>query len=590
MIDFKFENLFGITYNSGNILFSKTNNEILFSPVGNKVSMYDIKNGTSETIDVEARSNVQHIDISIKELLIIIDVDGYCILVNLLKKIVIGHFNFRNKVTSLKISPCGGFVCVGVKNGVQIYELPQVLTKQIEPLVLIKSYTALHSDSVKSICWSTDSRFILTAGYDTSLRLLNLFKIENYSPFSFIGHKKKVIMAVFSENNEKLFSISEDGVLFIWKYISEKSKEFKERANFNKKRSMMNLDSQEYVEETENPNEENLEEETREMSLYTEFEKKIYSGRYILEKKQVFTANSKISKAQINLLSNILVIALENGVFSIYDLNSFENLYTLQITDNKINSMSINNNGLWLAFGSRKNEQLLVWEWKSETYVLKNQGHNFDVTSLGISLDSSIIVSGGNDGRIKVWDTKSTTCMTTFQEHTAKVTDIKFPVNKTNMFISSSLDSTVRAFDLVKYVNFRTMTTPEPTKLNCVGIDSTGEIVVAGASDPYSIYVWNLKTGDIVDILSGHKGPISSLVFSLNKDLLLSSSWDKTVRTWSIYSKRGDYEVFEQNSEVLCVELNPDNKEFSATTIRGEIYTWDLENGVLKSKYYVLIK
>lgn len=629
MIDFKFDNLFGITYNSGNIKFSKTSPDILYVPIGNKISINDIKNGTSQTIDVEARSNIHLIDISVKELLIIIDVDGYCILVNLPKRVVIGHFNFHNKANSLSISPCGNLMTVGIKNGVHIYELPKILTKQIEPLVLIKSYTALHTDSVKSLYWSNDSRFILTGSQDNSVRLLNLLKIEGYSPFSFTGHKKKIIMAVFSDDNEKIFSLSSDGVLIIWKYIDEKSDEFKKRNEFlNKKRNAKNLNVQNYneidnvieendennsidnkmeIEESDLISDNNDNEETqiydnekimtevfskdKEFPGYTNFEEKIAKGRYILEKKQQFILkNSKISRAEINTKTNILLIALENGIFSIYNLSSLENIYTLQVTDNKINTLSINNKGLNLAFGSKKNEQLLVWEWKSETYAFKNQGHNFDISALAISGDSSTLVSGGHDGRIKVWETKSTACLCTFNVHSSKITDLKFPLGKGNMFVSSSFDSTVRAYDLVKSICFRTMTTPEPSQLTSVAIDSNGEIVCAGSMDPYSIYVWNLKTGDIVDILSGHSGPISCLSFSNSKDLLVSGSWDKTVRTWSIYSKRGDYEVFEQNSEVLSVDLSPDNKEFSASTIKGEIYTWDLQNGVLKSNlFYELI-
>jgi periodic tryptophan protein 2 len=36
--------------------------------------------------------------------------------------------------------------------------------------------------------------------------------------------------------------------------------------------------------------------------------------------------------------------------------------------------VAVNSTGEWLAFGSAKLGQLLVWEWKSESYVLKQQG------------------------------------------------------------------------------------------------------------------------------------------------------------------------------------------------------------------------
>jgi WD40 repeat protein len=61
--------------------------------------------------------------------------------------------------------------------------------------------------------------------------------------------------------------------------------------------------------------------------------------------------------------------------------------------------------------------------------------------------------------------------------------------------ISASLDGTVRAHDMLRYQNFRTMTTPTPVQLTSLAVDSSGELVCAGALDPFQIFVWSLQTG-----------------------------------------------------------------------------------------------
>lgn len=580
MIDYKFSNVFGITYNSGNIQFSKDSSNVLYSPIGNKISAFDIKFGSATTLDIQTRSNIQFIEISCKGILIATDVDGYSILVNIKKNVIIGYYNFREKVSILKTSLCGNYLGVAIKTGIQIFQLPSNLVRQIEPLVLIKSYNALHSDKVSCISWSKDSRFVLTGSKDMTVRLLNLNKIEDYSPFTFSGHKKKVVNCIFSFDNYRIYSISTDGVFFVWKYVDERTEEFNKRKNHsnnisNIKNLKSNLDND--LDFVNNVNKDANDE-------LSEFEKAISKGRYILEKKQQFLINGKIIRCELNSKTNIIVLSTESGVFSIFDLESLENKYTMQVTDSSLNTIDVSMCGNLIALGSKKTEELLVWEWKSKTYAFKNQGHNFDISCVAMSYDSSIIASGGQDGRIKIWDAYNTSCLFTFVNcHVSKVTDIKFPFNKSNMVVASSLDGTVRAFDLIKFNNFRTMTPPESSQLTSVAVDNNAEIVCAGAMDPYSIYVWNLKSGDIVDILSGHNGPISGLVMSTSKDLLLSSSWDKTVRTWSIYSKSGNFETFEHTSEVLSVDINGDNKEFVSTTLKGEVYTWDIETGCLKS-------
>ena len=101
------------------------------------------------------------------------------------------------------------------------------------------------------------------------------------------------------------------------------------------------------------------------------------------------------------------------------------------------------------------------------------------------------------------------------------------------------MDGTVRAYDLVKYRNFRVMQANKPTQFNCLGVDSSGDIIVAGSTDPFNIYVWSLKTGQLVDILNGHTAPISCLSFSSSGALLVSGSWDKTVRVWDVFERKG---------------------------------------------------
>ena len=59
---------------------------------------------------------------------------------------------------------------------------------------------------------------------------------------------------------------------------------------------------------------------------------------------------------------------------------------------------------------------------------------------------------------------------------------------------------------LIRYRNFRTMTSPTPVQFNCLAVDPAGEVVVAGTLDSFQIYVWSIKTGRLLDILAGHEG------------------------------------------------------------------------------------
>ena len=76
-------------------------------------------------------------------------------------------------------------------------------------------------------------------------------------------------------------------------------------------------------------------------------------------------------------------------------------IHSLKISDQEISSIAINNPGDWIALGCAGLGQLLVWEWQSETYVMKQQGHFDSMSAVAYSPDGSFMATGGQDSKVK---------------------------------------------------------------------------------------------------------------------------------------------------------------------------------------------
>ncbi|KAJ2068823.1 U3 snoRNP protein, partial [Coemansia sp. S142-1] len=285
--------------------------------------------------------------------------------------------------------------------------------------------------------------------------------------------------------------------------------------------------------------------------------------------------SARVQSASFNAATSLLVLGFASGVFGIWEMPEFNKIHSLSISRKKINTVAINPFGEWLAFGSAKLGQLLVWEWKSETYVLKQQGHFYDMACIAYSGDGQYVATGGDDAKLKVWNALTGYCFITFSEHTSAVTAVHF-TKGSQVVLSASLDGTVRAYDLVRYRNFRIFTSPTPVQFNSLAVDPSGEIVCAGCQDTFEIYMWSMQTGKLLDVLSGHVGPISGLVFRPDGLSLASSSWDKTVRVWDVFDRSKIVERLEHNNEVLALAYRPDGKELCASTLDGQIHFWDV--------------
>lgn len=540
--DFKFSNLLGTVYRQGNVQFSHDGN-MLLSPVGNRISVFDLVNNKSFTFAYEHRKNIATFDVNKQgTLLLSVDTDGRAILVNFKTRNVLHHFNFKDKCYSVKFSPDGRYFALAVGRFLQIWKTPDVSQdRQFAPFVRYRVHAG-HFQDITSFTWSHDSRFLLTTSKDLTSRVWSInSEDKELVATTLAGHRDYVLGAYFNSTQEKIYTISKDGAVFTWEYISKAQKE--------------GLD------------EEDLKDED------------LSKLSWRITKKNFFYANqAKVKCCTFHINSNLLIVGFSNGEFRLYEMPEFVMVQQLSMGQNPVNTVSVNNSGEWLAFGSSKLGQLLVYEWQSESYILKQQGH-FDATnSLTYSPDGSRVVTAAEDGKIKVWDVASGFCLATFEEHTSAVTAVQF-AKKGQVLFSASLDGTVRAWDLIRYRNFRVFTATERVQFTCLAVEPSGEVVSAGSTDSFDVFVWSVQTGQLLDTLSGHEGPVSCLAFSMENAVLASASWDKTIRIWSIFGRSQQVEPLEVFADILAITITPDGKHVAVSTLKGQLTIFDIASG-----------
>lgn len=558
--DFKFSNLLGTVYRRGNLLFSPDGTH-LYSPVGNRVTVFNLveyaavhqvlslpefldtdrlSSNKSYTLPFAHRKNISRIGLTPQgNLLLTVDEDGQAILTIVNRRVAIYHFSFKSAVTALSFSPSGRYFAVGLGRKLEVWHVPSTPDAhpdgELEFAPFVKHHTHTgHYDDVHHIEWSSDSRFFISASKDLTARIWSLTREEGFVPTVLSGHRQAVVGAYFSKDQETIYTVSRDGAVFDWQYVGSKR------------------DDDEMEEEKED-----------------DLRWRIVNKHYFLQN------NTRLKCAAFHADSNLLVAGFSNGIFGLYEMPDFNQIHTLSISQNDIDFVTINKSGEWLAFGAAKLGQLLVWEWQSESYILKQQGHFDSMNSLVYSPDGQRIITTADDGKIKVWDIESGFCIVTFTEHTSGVTACEF-AKKGNVLFTSSLDGSIRAWDLIRYRNFRTFTAPSRLSWSCMAVDPSGEVVAAGSLDSFDIHIWSVQTGQLLDQLAGHEGPVSSLAFAPNGNLLVSGSWDRTARIWSVFDRTQTSEPLQLQADVLDIAIRPDSTQLAISTLDGQLTFWSL--------------
>lgn len=438
--------------------------------------------------------------------------------------------------------------------------------------------------------WSPDSKYLLAGSKDLTVRLFCLQRSKGpHKPFLFLGHREAIVGAFFATEKKtnrvcKVYTISRHGAIFTWN--------LEESPNFDHSKGDISdpppPGTPEQRPPGRNPVENSVELENDDIKpmnldgLNAEESKiPLHTAKWELLKKDFFMQSpEKLTACDYHRELDMVVVGFSHGIFGLYQMPDFVCIHLLSISREKITTALFNKLGNWLTFGCAKLGQLLVWEWRSESYILKQQGHYFDVNCIAYSPDSQMLATGADDNKVKVWTVASGFCFITFSEHTNAVTAVHFMANN-HCLLSASLDGTVRAWDLFRYRNFRTFTTPSPRQFVSLASDPSGEVICAGTLDSFEIFVWSMKTGRLLDVLGGHEGPVHGLTFSPTNAVLASSSWDKTVRLWNVFEGKGAVETFPHTHDVLTVVCRPDGKQLACSTLDGQIHFWDPIDGLL---------
>ncbi|XP_054706940.1 periodic tryptophan protein 2 homolog [Uloborus diversus] len=559
---YKFSNLLGTVYHKGNLLFSPDGN-ILISPVGNRITLYDLRNHKSETLPIESRYNFTTLALSPNGMLLIaVNERGQALLCSLPHRTVIHQFHFKRPVEDVRFSPNGKFVAVTKENNLFIYQAPGCNVKQFNPFVLEKVFNFSY-DKTLCIDWTSDSRVIAVGGADMTTKIYAINKFKNLSVYTLGSHTDAVTGCFFEENSLNIYTVSKNGQVCVWECSLELDELIPEKADG------------EDVSEEKNDEEDEvecLEKDKLVVEKKVDDDKFFYKriGRHFLKDALSKEGYVALTSSAFHRKSHILVVGFSNGSFLLYEMPECNQIHSLSLSNQVIASIAFNCTGDWIALGSSGIGQLVVWEWQSESFVMKQQGHFNNMQCLSYSPDGMYIATGGEDGKVKIWDTSSGFCFVTFTEHSSAISGVCFSQNG-KVVLSASADGTVRAFDLNRYRNFRTFTTPRPTQFSCITVDRSGEIVCAGSEESFEVYVWALPTGRLLSVLAGHEAPVSGISFSPVDLVVASTSWDKTVRFWNVYESKSTRETINLISDGLALTYRPDGAEIAVASLDGQI-------------------
>lgn len=160
-------------------------------------------------------------------------------------------------------------------------------------------------------------------------------------------------------------------------------------------------------------------------------------------------------------------------------------------------------------------------------------GHSGPVYSCVTSFDGQFVLSGSQDGSVRLWSWRHATGLAAYANHSFPVWHVSFASHHSH-FLSSCYDGGVRLFDTRRLTPLRLMA-GHMSDVNAARFHPSDAYALSGSHD-CTLRLWDIASSGCVRLMLGHKAPVNDVAVGLRSEVAASGSDDETVRLWDLGS------------------------------------------------------
>ncbi|KAF9573982.1 hypothetical protein EC968_007668 [Mortierella alpina] len=216
-----------------------------------------------------------------------------------------------------------------------------------------------------------------------------------------------------------------------------------------------------------------------------------------------------------------------------------------------------------------------------ECFVPKKLLHTWTGHTKGVSAirfipkSAHLLLSGSMDSKVKLWDVyHDRRVLRTFLGHSKAVRDVTFN-NDGTKFLSASYDRNMKLWDTETGQCISTFTTkkiPYVVKFN--PDEDKQNVFLAGCSD-HKIYQFDTNSGEVIQEYDQHLGPVNSITFVDDNRRFVTTSDDKSLRAWEYDIPVVIKYIAEPDMHSMpAVALSPNQKWLACQSLDNQIFIY----------------
>jgi WD40 repeat protein/serine/threonine protein kinase len=253
---------------------------------------------------------------------------------------------------------------------------------------------------------------------------------------------------------------------------------------------------------------------------------------------------------------------------------------TLQGLDDDITAVAISHDGK-VGFSGTRNGQLRVWDLQGQTCLhnLKTPSPNKGVDSLCLSPDGGMGLSGHGFSLV-LWDLRTGQYRFNVDPQEGMHDGVCYPVTTicmspdARLAVSGGAGKRINLWDLAAGSRMKRLDGHD-LGLISAALDWKHKLLLTGSADQ-TLRLWDIDRAVCLRILSGHTGTVESVAIADEVPLAASGSADGMVKLWDLESGRC-IRTLKSHPGVNSVALRSDGRRAWSAGWDGSICAWDIE-------------
>jgi len=222
-----------------------------------------------------------------------------------------------------------------------------------------------------------------------------------------------------------------------------------------------------------------------------------------------------------------------------------------------------------------------LWDLARGTEIRSMIGHTATLNRVLFTRDGTRVLSCSNDGSIRFWETSSGKEIDKLEWRLGqdKLIDtycIALTPNGRVLAVGGK-SAEIRRYDMISRT-FLPSLIGHADSVVCLEFDPEGEVLVSGSFDG-NLKTWDTATGIDRHTIQAHQGRLSALTLSPDGKTVATGGFDKTIRLWRTADGQLLHTLVGSEANLYALRFSPDGRYLLSGSANNPILIWNVVQG-----------